>query len=161
MKLCYNTSMNKKITEILTTWHKHFENEENHYSEFEPSDIEYFVGCMLYNHFAFVKALDTMKTIDLSYDFLESCGDKYDEIKATIESIDFENESQKIEFLQNFISESKSKYTEDELYLLNRLEYHVNGMADRYESGKESSKVQFKKPETPKAPTRSANPLLR
>jgi len=159
--LCYNTAMNKKITEILTIWHKHFENEENHYSEFEPSDIEYFVGCMLYNHFAFSKALHSMKTIDLSYDFLESCGDEYDEIKAKLESIEFDGELQKLEFLQNFISESKAKYRADELYLLDRLEYHIASLADRYESGEESLKVEFKKPETPEAPTRSPNPLLR
>ena len=31
--------MDTKIEEILDIWHKHFENEENQYSEFEPSDI--------------------------------------------------------------------------------------------------------------------------
>jgi len=148
--------MNKKTEKILEIWHKHFESEEKQYSEFESSDIEYFVGCLLYNHFAFSKALDTMKSIDLSYDFLESCGDEYDEIIAIIKSIELEDEKQRIEFLQNFIADAKKKYSEDELYLLNRLEYHVDGVMQRYESGEEAKKVNFEAPEP-----RSANPLLR
>ena len=147
--------MNSKIETILDIWHKHFEDEENQYGEFENSDIEYFVACMLYNHFVFSKALDTMKTIDLSYDFLSSCGDEYDEIKAIVEAIKFDDELQKLEFLQNFIKEAKSKYSDDELYLLNRMEYHVKGIADRYENDIEAGKIEFIKP------TRSANPLLR
>ena len=51
--------MVEKIKIVLNMWHEHFENEEHHYSEFEKSDIEYFVACLLYNHFAFSKALDT------------------------------------------------------------------------------------------------------
>ena len=146
----------KKIEKILEIWHKHFIDEEKQYSEFESSDIEYFVGCMLYNHFEFSKALDTMKTIDLSYDFLESCGDEYDEITAIIKSLEFDDEIQKLEFLQNFIRDAKKKYTADELYLLNRLEYHVNGITQRYKSEEESKKVDFVAPKK-----RSANPLLR
>ena len=138
--------MNNKIQKILNIWHKHFEDEDKQYSEFESSDIEYFVGCMLYNHFAFSKALDTMKTMDLSYDFLSACGDEYDEIKIIVESIDFESELDKLEFLQNFITESKSKYTNPELYLLNRLEYHVNAMAQRYLDDVEVQHVDFTNP---------------
>lgn len=148
--------MKNKTEKILATWHKHFEMEENQYSEYESSDIEYFVGCLLYNHFAFEKALDTMKTIDLSYDFLESCGDEYDEILAIVKSIEMEDEKQKIEFLQEFISEAKKKYSDDELYLLNRLEYHVSGVKERYESGEKAKKVEFEAPAQ-----RPANPLLR
>jgi len=147
--------MNKKTDKILEIWHKHFEDEEIQYSEFESSDIEYFVGCLLYNHFVFSKALDTMKTMDLSYDFLESCGDEYDEIMEIIKSIVFEDEMQRLEFLQSFISDAKKKYSADELYLLNRLEKHVGSMADRYGSNKEVKKVIFE------TPLRSANPLLR
>ena len=150
--------MNKKIEDILNTWHKHFENEENHYSEFEPSDIEYFLGCMLYNSFSFSKALETMKTMDLSYDFLQSCGDEYDEIKANIESIEFDDEIEKLEFLLAYISEAKSKYSGGELYLLNRLQNHINAMAERYEGDIQVKKVEFTKPT---APSRSPNPLLR
>ena len=148
--------MNKKIQKILDIWHKHFENEEYHYSEFESSDIEYFVGCLLYNHFAFSKALDTMKTIDLSYDFLRECGDEFDEVQSIIKSIDIEDEAKKIDFLQSFILESKTKYSDDELYLLNRLENHVNGVAQRYKSDADTKGVDFVAPAA-----RSANPLLR
>ncbi len=148
--------MNNKILKILKTWHKHFSNEENQYSEFENSDIEYFVGCLLYNHFTFTKALDTMKTIDLSYDFLKSCGDEYDDILNTIKSIKIEDEKEKIEFLQNFIRDAKKKYSEDELYLLNRLEYHVDGVMQRFLNDEETKKVNFVAPKV-----RSANPLLR
>ena len=58
--------MKKKVDEVLDIWHSHFSDKTRQYSGFEASDIEYFVACMLYNHFAFSKALDTMKTIDLS-----------------------------------------------------------------------------------------------
>ena len=92
--------MNTKIDKILDIWHKHFEDEANQYSEFEHSDIEYFIGCMLYNHFKFKKALATMKTMDLSYDFLSACGNEYDEIKSIINSIEFEDEIDKLQFLQ-------------------------------------------------------------
>ena len=148
--------MNKKTEKILEIWHKHFEDEQKHYSEFESSDIEYFVGCLLYNHLAFSKALDTMKTIDLSYDFLESCGNEYDEIVSIVKSIEFEDEKQKIDFLQSFIIDAKKKYSEDECYLLNRLEYHVESVMERFVNDNEAKKVTFEAP----AP-RSANPLLR
>jgi len=145
-----------KIDKILNIWHKHFEDESNQYSEFEPSDIEYFVGCMLYNHFSFKKALDTMKTIDLSYDFLSSCGDTYDEVVSLINSIDIDDEMQKIEFLQNFLKEAKSKYSEDELYLINRLQNHLKGVLERFENDIECKKVDFVAPQT-----KPINPLLR
>ena len=152
----YNSPMNKKTENILEIWHKHFEDEEKQYSEFESSDIEYFVGCMLYNHFNFSSSLDTMKTIDLAYDFLESCGDEYDEIMAIVKSIEFDDEKDSIEFLQNFISESQNKYSNNELYLLNRLAYHMNGVSDRYRSGEEAKKVDFAAPSKVES-----NPLLR
>ena len=138
--------MDTKIEEILDIWHKHFENEENQYSEFEPSDIEYFVGCMLYNHFAFSKALDTLKSMDLSYDFLSACGDEYDAIQEMIASIKFADEKEALSFLQNYIKEAKAKYTKPELYLLDRLDYHVNAMAQRYEKDVDVQKIDFKNP---------------
>jgi len=146
--------MKEKIEKILEIWHNRFLDEENQYSEFESSDIEYFVSCLLYNHFAFTKALDTMKTIDLSYDFIEGCGDEYDEVIALVKAIEFDTEPEKLMFLQEFIKESKTKYNEDELYLLNRMNYHVNEMASRYEDDIVAQKVDFK---TPKK--RSQNPL--
>jgi len=138
--------MNEKIENILQIWHKHFENEEFHYSEFESSDIEYFVGCLLYNHFAFSKALETMQTMDLSYDFIESCGDEYDEIMVIVKSMDESDELKKLSTLQNFIQESKVKYTKDELYLLDRLDYHVAAMAQRYEQNVDVQRVDFQNP---------------
>ena len=140
--------MDKKVEEVLEIWHNYFSDEEKQYSEFEDSDIEYFVGCMLYNHFAFEKALDTMKTIDLSYDFLSSCSDEYDKIKAIIESIEFDNDMDKLKFLQDYIAESKAKYSKSELYLLDRLDYHVNAMAQRYEKGVDVKRVVFENPLT-------------
>ena len=138
--------MNEKVENILQTWHKHFEDEENQYSEFEPSDIEYFVGCMLYNHFAFSKAHHNLKTMDLSYDFLSSCGEYYEEFEKEIASIKFESEEEALEFLQNYIKESKAKYTKPELYLLDRMEYHVNAMAERYEKNVDVQKIDFENP---------------
>jgi hypothetical protein len=142
--------MDSKITKVLDIWHKHFSDEANQYSEFEPSDIEYFVGCMLYNHFAFSKAHHNLKTMDLSYDFLLSCGDEYDEIQGIINSIDFESEEEALEFLQNYIKDAKAKYTKPELYLLDRLDYHVSAMAQRYEKGVEVEHIDFTNPLTRK-----------
>lgn len=141
--------MDEKIQQVLDIWHHHFSDVENQYSEFEPSDIEYFVGCMLYNHFAFSKAHHNLKTMDLSYDFLSSCGDEYEEIQNIIASINFEKEEDALEFLQRFIEASRSKYTKAELYLLDRLKYHVDAMAERYEKGVDVQHIDF------------ANPLLR
>ena len=138
--------MNTKVDNVLQLWHKHFEDEENQYSEFESSDIEYFVGCMLYNHFNFSKALETMKTIDLSYDFLSSCGDEYEEVQSIIASVTFDTELESLEFLQSFIQKSIEKYTQPELYLLNRLNYHVNAMAQRYAKGVDARPIDFQNP---------------
>ena len=139
--------MHKNIEEILTLWHKHFSDEANQYSEFEHSDIEYFVGCLLYNRFAFSKALHTMKTMDLSYDFLSHCGnEEYDRVLDLIVDVDFEEEMDKLAFLQEYIKEAKAKYTKPELYLLDRLEYHVNAMAERYEKGVAVEHIDFTNP---------------
>ncbi|MDY0121566.1 MAG: hypothetical protein RBR54_06455 [Sulfurimonas sp.] len=139
--------MDNKVQEVLDIWHKHFENEENQYTEYESSDIEYFVGCMLYNHFAFSKALENLKTMDLSYDFLTHCGDsEYDQIKARIDSLVFENELDALAFLQNYIDEARAKYTKSELYLLDRLKYHVDAMAVRYEKNVDVEHIDFSNP---------------
>jgi len=147
--------MKTKIDDVLKIWHEYFGNEDKQYSEFESSDIEYFVGCMLYNHFAFSKALPTMKTMDLSYDFLSACGDEYDQIKQMIESIEFDDEFKKLEFLQAFIATSRAKYNSDELYLLDRLKMHIDNLAQIYGGEITPQKVEF----TPKV--KSVNPLLR
>lgn len=139
--------MDSRVQEVLEIWHKHFLAEENQYTEYESSDIEYFVGCMLYNHFAFSKALENLKTMDLSYDFLSNCGDnEYDEVKARIDSITFENEDDALAFLQNYIDEARAKYTKSELYLLDRLKYHVDAMAVRYEKNVDVEHIDFSNP---------------
>ena len=138
--------MKQKTEKILTIWHEHFSNEENQYSGFEDSDIEYFVGCMLYNHFAFSKSLENLKTMDLSYDFLSSCGDEYDEIRAIMKEITFENEEESLKFLQSYIQESSAKYSGMELYLLNRLNNHIITLADIYSGEKNVDPVDFQNP---------------
>ena len=148
--------MIKKIEKVLDIWHKHFANEKHQYSEFEKSDIEYFVGCLLYNHFKFSKALDTMKTMDLSYDFIAECGNEYDEVMDIINSINSHDDFEALAFLQSFIAESKMKYSVDESYLLDRLKYHVDAMAVRYNSNINIQSVKFEAPK-PKSP----NPLDR
>ncbi len=148
--------LDKKIQEVLELWHNLFKDTSHQYSEFEDSDIEYFVGCMLYNHFDFEYALDTMKTIDLSYDFLSVLGDTYEVVNQKIDSIKFENEDEKLDFLQTYLSEVKTLYNEDALYLLNRLSYHVDGIKQRQVQNIKSQTVDFV---TPKV--KSRNPLLR
>ena len=138
--------MKENIIKILIIWHKHFEDEENQYSEFEPSDIEYFVGCMLYNHFAFSKSLENLKTMDLSYDFLSSCDTEYDEIQALIKEIKFDTEEECLAFLENYIEESRAKYKGSELYLLNRLNKHISTLADIYSGGLNVDHVDFQNP---------------
>lgn len=136
--------MDAKLQKALDIWHKRFEDEELHYSEYEASDIEYFLGCMLYNHFAFSKAVPTMKTIDLSYDFLCSCGDEaYKEVERIISEISFEKEEDAVAFLLSYITEAQKRYTPSELYLLNRLYKHVSLLQKRYEKGVEPTTVDF------------------
>ncbi len=138
--------MKAKIDKVLEIWHKHFEDVAHQYSEFEPSDIEYFVGCMLYNHFAFSKRLDNLQTMDLSYDFLLSCGEEYDTIEAIIQEIKFESEEESLKFLLSFIEESRMKYSSHELYLLNRLDKHLQTLSDIYDGVIDVSPVDFKNP---------------
>ncbi len=148
--------MDIRVEKILNIWHKHFEDEDNKYTEYEASDIEYFVGCMIYNHFNFEYALDTMKTIDLSYDFLENCGaDEYSKVQSLIKTIELNDEKEKIEFLQKFIDSSRKKYTSNELYLLDRLKYHLDALKDRFEKDLKAKQVVFNKPAS-----KSRNPLL-
>jgi hypothetical protein len=145
----------ENIKLALDIWHTHFRDAKYQYTEFEPSDIEYFVGCMLYNYFDFEHALQTMKTIDLSYDFLQNCGDdEYKKVKEIIESIKLDTQKQKIDFLQNFIKEAQKKYNDDELYLINRLDYHVSSLAQRHKDDIKAKRVVFERP------VKKANPLL-
>ncbi len=138
--------MKTKTDKILEIWHKHFADEENQYSEFEPSDIEYFVGCMLYNHFAFSKSLENLKTMDVSYDFLSSCGEEYDEIQAILKEIEFASEEESLDFLISFVEESRAKYTSSELYLLNRLQKHLQTLQNIYSGAIDVAPVDFQNP---------------
>ena len=47
-----------------------------------------------------------------------------------------------------------TKYSDDELYLLNRLEYHVETLFDRYKNDSKAQQVVFQKP------VKNKNPLL-
>jgi len=146
--------MNKDINKALSIWHKVFEDEDKQYSEFESSDVEYFLACMLYNNFKFENALDTMKTIDLSYDFLLSVEDNFDEVNELVENLSLEEEEKKLMFLMTFLADAKSKYTEDELYLINRMEYHLDGVKQRYEGLIKKTNPNFSLPKV-----KSRNPL--
>lgn len=148
--------MDNRIEKVLTTFHEFFKDENKRYTEYDDSDIEYFVGCMLYNHFNFKDALDTMKTIDVSYDFLVACEDKYDDAQEQINNITIDTQEQKLDFLQEYFNDVKPKYTKNELYLLIRLEYHVDGIRQRYDANEEVKKVDFVAPDP-----RSKNPLLK
>ncbi|MCF6330243.1 MAG: hypothetical protein L3I99_01690 [Sulfurimonas sp.] len=148
--------LDKRIKKVLNTLHEFFKDEDKRYVEYEDSDMEYFIGCMLYNHFNFTNALSTMKTIDVSYDFLVACGDVFDGVQNEIKTILIDNEKEKLDFLQNYLEDVISKYTLDELYLLNRLKYHTEGVRQRYEGTQEEKKIDFIAPKL-----RSKNPLLR
>ncbi|MEJ2372835.1 MAG: hypothetical protein P8Y16_03420 [Sulfurimonas sp.] len=138
--------MDQNLEKALNIFHTRYENEEYQYSEFEASDIDYFVGCMLYNHFAFSKAVPTMKTIDLSYDFLSTCGDaEYEEVKALIEAINFEKEIEAVDFLLDFIQAVSKKYTKPELYLLDRLLKHIELLKERYVEDVTPESVDFQR----------------
>ena len=135
--------MNEKLNKILELYHKNFEDENNHYSEYEASDIEYFVGCMLYNHFKFTMSLGTMKTMDIGYDFLESSKKVYLEVNALFKEIKFDNEKESVEFIVNFITDSLAKYPANEQYLILRLQNHILSLEERYQSGAMPQSVNF------------------
>ena len=138
--------MKNILKKSIELYHKHFENEDNQYSEYEPSDIEYFVGCMLYNQFKFKYALATMKTMDIGYDFLENSKSIYLEQMQILNSIKFDDELEAIEFILEFIKESKAKYTPSENYLLDRLQTHIEALKDRTLKGVIPKAVSFEKP---------------
>lgn len=134
----------KHYTErALEIWHQHFSDEKHHYSEFEKSDIEYFIAVLLYNQFSFKKALETMKTMEIANDFLEESGETFNEVVDILSNITFQTDEEAVEFLLDFIRKSKSDYTPSECYLLNRIENHVQLMKERYENNEEVKTVDF------------------
>lgn len=136
------------IEDACQIWHAWFDDSEEHdYSEKEPSDIEYFIGCMLYNQFAFEKAISTMKTMDIGLDFLDATGSSYGEVKALLTQIETEDDLQKIELLQEHIHKAIKRYEGDRmaLYLINRLAGHINTLEAIYRGKVDRRDVDFEK----------------
>jgi hypothetical protein len=128
------TENEQKIEAACALWHKWFEHEANDYSEREDSDVEYFVGVLMYNHFAFSKAIPTMKTMDIGLDFIQSADSSYAEVNSLIGSIKSKDELELLALLQNHISRSLDKYSSDPMscYLLKRLRGHIDTLAGIY-----------------------------
>ena len=138
----------KLIEDACAVWHKWFDdNDEHDYSEKEPSDIEYFMGCMLYNHFAFEKAISTMQTMDIGLDFLDETGNSYGEVKALIMQIDVKDDLEAIDLLQDHIAKAMKRYDGDRmaLYLVNRLAGHINSLEKIYRGKVDRRDVDFER----------------
>jgi len=136
------------IEDACQIWHAWFDDSEEHdYSEKEPSDIEYFIGCMLYNQFAFEKAISTMKTMDIGLDFLDATGNSYAEVKALLTQIDAKDDLEKLALLQDHITKSIKRYEGDRmaLYLINRLAGHINTLEAIYRGKVDRRDVDFEK----------------
>ena len=128
------TESEQKIEKACALWHAWFEDKANDYSEREASDVEYFVGVLMYNHFAFSKAIPTMKTMDIGVDFIQAADSSYADVNSLIGSIRSEDELGLLALLQNHISRSLEKYGSDPMdcYLLNRLRAHIDTLAGIY-----------------------------
>ena len=143
--------MNKNeelIEQACQVWHVWFDDNDDHdYSEKEPSDIEYFMGCMLYNLFAFEKAISTMKTMDIGLDFLDATGNSYSEVKALLTQIKTQDDFEKIDLLQNHIAKGMKRYEGDRmaLYLVNRLAGHINTLEAIYRGKVDRRDVDFER----------------
>ena len=136
------------IEQACQVWHEWFDdNDEHDYSEKEPSDIEYFIGCMLYNMFAFEKAISTMKTMDIGLDFLDATGSSYAQVKALLTEIETEDDFEKIDLLQKHIAKSIKRYEGDRmaLYLINRLAGHINTLEAIYRGKVDRREVDFER----------------
>ncbi len=138
----------KLIEEACDVWHKWFDDNDDHdYSEKEPSDIEYFMGCMLYNQFAFEKAISTMQKMDIGLDFLDATGDSYGEVKNLLTQIDVKDDLEAVELLQSHIHRAEALYEGDRmaLYLVNRLAGHINSLEKIYRGKIDRRDVDFEK----------------
>ncbi len=138
----------KLIEQACAVWHAWFdESDEHDYSEKEPSDIEYFIGCMLYNQFAFEKAISTMKTMDIGVDFLDASGKSYAEVKSLLGQIEVENDIEAVELIQQHIKKAMALYDGDRmaLYLINRLAGHINTLEKIYRGKVDRRDVDFEK----------------
>jgi len=138
----------KLIEEACEIWHKWFDDNDAHdYSEKEPSDVEYFLGCFLYNHFAFERAISTMKTMDIGLDFLDATGNSYGEVKALVVQLDVKDDLEAIDLLQNHITKAMKRYEGDRmaLYLVNRLAGHINTLESIYRGKVDRRDVDFER----------------
>lgn len=128
------TDNERKIEQACRLLHEHFKDEANDYSEREDSDVEYFVGVIMYNLFSFSKALSTMKTMDVGSDFIQAAGDTYLEVCELIDTIERDDELLLLTLLQNHVNRSLEKYRADPMacYLLKRLKGHIDTLAGIY-----------------------------
>jgi hypothetical protein len=141
------TEPEQKIEKACALLHTHFEDEAHAYAEHEDSDVEYFVGVIMYNHFGFSKALATMKTMDVGSDFIKAAGKRYIEVCELIDSVKSNDELELLALLQNHIKRSLKKYESDPMscYLLNRLGNHVSNLAGIYAGDVNVDAVDFAK----------------
>ncbi|MEN8147364.1 MAG: hypothetical protein ABFR02_07080 [Campylobacterota bacterium] len=138
----------KLIEQACAVWHNWFDDSDEHdYSEKEPSDIEYFIGCMLYNQFAFEKAISTMQTMDIGQDFLDASGNSYKEVNALLKQLDVKDDLEAIDLLQDHIAKAMKRYDGDRmaLYLVNRLAGHINTLENIYRGKVDRRDVDFEK----------------
>ncbi len=142
----------QKIEKACAVWHTWFEDEANDYSEREDSDVEYFIGVLMYNHFAFSKAIPTMKTMDLGADFIQATDASYAEVNSLIGSIKSKDELVLLALLQGHIQRSLEKYSSDPsaCYLLNRLNNHIKSLAGIYAGEITVKNVDFERMAAPK-----------
>jgi len=124
--------MKTVLHETQKIWHTHFADEQHHYSEFEDSDIEYFLAVLLYNQFQFSKAVKTMQTIEIAKDFLDEAGEYFQEVQSLLQQITFNTEEDAAQFLLDFIIKSQESYDKNERYLLDRMYKHIYELNERY-----------------------------
>lgn len=141
------TEEEQKIEKACDIWHAWFKDEANDYSGREDSDVEYFVGVLMYNHYAFSKALSTMKTMDLGTDFIQAADSSYAEVNSLISSTRSDDELELLGLLQWHIKRSLEKYSSDPMscYLLNRLRGHIDTLAAIYAGKVDVRNVDFEK----------------
>ena len=141
------TENEKLIENACTLFHEWFKDESHDYSEREDSDVEYFVGCMLYNRFAFSKAISTMQTMDVGIDFIMAAEEQYELAAKELELIETDDELVKLALLQEHIQASLDKYSSDRMacYLLLRLKNHIDSLAAIYNSEIDANDVDFER----------------
>ncbi len=135
-------SQTTKASALLHEW---FNDEDHYYSEYEPSDIEYFIAVMLYNQFQFKLAVKTMLVMDIGSDFIEACEEKIYETRELLSSIKFDTDEEAVEMLLEYIHAAQAHYPKSECYLLDRIENHILLLKDRYKTQSMPEEVVFEK----------------